>query len=108
MWRSSDCQASFISSSSMRTPRRAGVVGPLLSKALPDAADLGRDIGLADAENLGDLGVRAILEMEQDERAIERVELRDQGVELAQAFVGQAARRVVFHRFQQLVAQGFE
>src|SRR5689334_14502797 len=75
--RSRVCQACLRSSSSM-------VVSISFTEFVADArlqaADLGRHIGFAEAEDLADLALAALVEVEQHERAVERVEAFDAGV----------------------------
>jgi hypothetical protein len=57
-----------------------------LAKPLLEAMDLGGDVGLGQAEHGGDVAMAGVIEIEQDQRAIERVEMPDRGGEGADAF----------------------
>lgn len=48
-----------------------------MTQFLFDTADLGGDVGFADAENLGDLAVTAVFQVKQDQRSIKGIELVD-------------------------------
>ncbi len=52
-----------------------------------DAVEFGGDVGFGDAEDVGDFRVGAVFEIEQDESAIQGIELFDEGSQSGQAFV---------------------
>ena len=56
-----------------------------VADALLEAADLGGDIGFADAEDVGDLALRAFVQVEQQQGAIQRRLAGDEGLQQSQA-----------------------
>jgi len=58
-----------------------------LAQFLFAAVQPGAHVGLADAQNLGDLAVAPVFEVEQDERPVEIVEPVEKQVETRQALV---------------------
>ena len=75
-----------------------------LADALLEPADLGGDVGFADAQDLGDLAVTVVFEVEQEQGAVHRVESGDEALQHVQAlprfdvdalFVGQVVQAVV-------------
>jgi len=63
------------------------VIGEVFAQALLEPADLGGNIGFGEAENLGDFAVTLFIEVEHQQRAIERIETVDHPVQRADAFV---------------------
>src|SRR5688572_16085530 len=78
--RSSACQAIFSSSSSMMFSMI--VFGSYFAaNALLEAAELGGHVGFADAQNFGDLAIALVFQVQQQQGAVEPVQLRDETVQ---------------------------
>src|SRR5690606_35755062 len=81
---SSACQAESRASSSMMVSMCRGVRSEFVAEALFQASDLGGDVAFADAEDLGDLALRPLVEVEQQQRAVQRRLAGDEGLQQAQ------------------------
>src|SRR5690606_13295254 len=80
-WRSS-CSSRVLSMSG------SCVGGELLADALLQAAEAGPDVAFAQAEHFRDLAVAAVLQVEQQERAVERGEPAQYALQQQFAFAG--------------------
>ena len=59
-----------------------------VADALLEAADLGGHVGFADAQDLGDLAIALVFQVQQQQRAVELVQLCDEAVQGAHLLVG--------------------